>query len=183
MRRGREAGEKGPREERKRTSGDGAATGDGVKSLNGHQEGLVGLSLGLRELVDGGEELPDRLNTVLGVLELDGLEGGTVDDGGGVAVVLVSGQLLADLHGHHVLELLVGDKVALVEPHDDVLDADLPGEQNVLTGLGHGASGAVHHKDGTVGQRGTCKGTTGNFVWGGGGAAHRYFKKKGRGYQ
>ena len=63
-------------------------------------------------------------------------EPGDPYDGRGVAAVAVRGQQLAHLQLDQVGELLVA-RVGLVEGDDDVVDAHLPGEQDVLGGLRH----------------------------------------------
>ncbi len=50
---------------------------------------------------------------------------------------------LADLHLDQVEHLRVVDRVALVEEHDDVVQADLAGEQHVLARLRHDARRAT----------------------------------------
>jgi hypothetical protein len=57
---------------------------------------------------------------------------------------------VADLELDELEELGVVHRVGLVECHDDVGDADLAGQHNVLTGLGHGALARGDHQDGPV---------------------------------
>ena len=47
------------------------------------------------------------------------------------------------------------DLVGLVHEHDDIRNADLTGEQDVLTGLGHGTVGRSHDEDSAVHLRST----------------------------
>jgi hypothetical protein len=62
----------------------------------------------------------------------------------------VTGQHLAHLQFDQVGEFRVG-RVGLVQGHDDVPHADLPGEQDVLAGLRHHALERGHHEDRAVG--------------------------------
>src|SRR5690606_32010434 len=73
-----------------------------------------------------------------------------LDHGQVVAGELVRRQQLADLHLDELEELLVLDHVDLVEVGDDVGNAHLARQQDVLAGLGHGAVGRAHHQDGAV---------------------------------
>src|SRR5665647_2477843 len=65
--------------------GDGAAPGDGEDVLDGHEERLVNVALGLGQIrVEGVRELDDALAplaVVLAAAALEGLEGRTLDDG------------------------------------------------------------------------------------------------------
>ena len=132
------------------TTGDnGATTGDGEDVLNRHEEGLVEVTLRLRDvLIHGVHEVEDRLSPLL--VTLKGLEGGDANDRAVVAVEVLRGQQLANLHLDELDELLVVDHVALVEGDDDGRHAHLAGEQDVLTSLGHRAVGGGDHEDGAV---------------------------------
>ena len=77
------------------------------------------------------------------------------DDGHVVAREVVAGEQLAHLELDQVEQLLVVDHVGLVERHHDVGDTHLAGEQDVLTGLGHGAVRCGHDQDRPVDLGGT----------------------------
>jgi hypothetical protein len=125
------------------------ATGDREDVLDGHQERLVDLALGLRDvLVDGVISSDDRLAPLL--VAVQRREGGHADHGQVVAVELVLGEQLADLELDELDELLVVDHVALVERDHDRRHADLAGEQHVLARLRHGAVGGGDHEDRAV---------------------------------
>ena len=81
-------------------------------------------------------------------------EGGAADDRGVVAVELVLAEQLADFHLDQVEHLGVVDRVALVQEHDDVGEADLASEQHVLAGLRHHAVERADHQDRAVHLRG-----------------------------
>ena len=84
------------------------------------------------------------------LVTLERLERGAPDDRGVVARELVLGEQLADFHLDELEQLGVVDHVALVQVDDDVGDADLAGEQDVLAGLGHGAVGGGDDQDRAV---------------------------------
>ena len=98
------------------------------------------------------EELVDLGHPRLVALER--LQGGDLDDRDVVARELVGRQELADLELDEVEQLGVVDHVALVQGDHDVGHADLAGEQDVLTGLGHGAVGRRDDQDRAVHLRG-----------------------------
>jgi hypothetical protein len=74
-------------------------------------------------------------------------EGGDLDHGIVVAVVLVLAEQLADLELDQLQDLLVVDHVALVQRDHDRRHTDLAGQQHVLTGLRHRAVGGGDHQD------------------------------------
>ena len=74
----------------------------------------------------------------------------TLHDREVVARELVAGEQLADLHLDELEDLLVVDHVGLVERHDDVGDADLAGQEDVLLRLRHRAVGGGDHEDRAV---------------------------------
>jgi hypothetical protein len=72
------------------------------------------------------------------------------DDGRVVAVEVVLVEQLADFHLDEVEHLGVVDRVALVEEHDEVVQADLAREQHVLARLRHDAVERAHDQDRAV---------------------------------
>src|SRR6187399_1517254 len=133
--------------------GDGAAALDAEDVLDRHQERLVDVALGGRDVgVDRVHQLLDRL-VRLGrrvVAGLERLQRRAAHDRQVVAREVVLGQQLADLELDQVEQLLVVDHVDLVEEDHDVRDLDLAGQQDVLAGLGHRAIGRGHDQDGAV---------------------------------
>ena len=83
-------------------------------------------------------ELDDGVDPLL--LAVEGAEAGAADDRQVVAGEAVLGEEVTGLHLDEVDELLVVNHVALVQEDDDVGDADLTGEKDVLAGLGHAPS-------------------------------------------
>src|SRR4051794_4654122 len=136
------------------TGHDGATTGDREDVLDGHEERLVDLAHGLGDRrVDGVHELHELVAPLL--VALEGLQGGDADHGDVVARELVLGEQLADLELDELQDLLVVDHVGLVQRHDDVGDADLAGQEDVLLRLRHRAVGRRDHQDGAVHLRRT----------------------------
>ena len=130
---------------------DGTTAGNGKDILDSHKEGLVGLTLGGRNpSVNCLEQLIDLGLTDLRLATLDGAEGRTHDDGSLVTLETVGRKQLAHLHLHKLQHLLVLDGIDLVDEDNDLLDTDLAGEQQVLTGLGHLTVGSGNDDDGTV---------------------------------
>ena len=132
---------------------DGAAASDGEHVLDGHQEGLIRLTVrsgdiavdSIHQLLDAGE-----VGIVHTALAGQGVQSGALDDGDIVAGELVLGQGLADLHLDQLQQLLVVHLIALVQEHDDGGHAHLTGQQDVLLGLSHGAIGGGDNQDGAV---------------------------------
>src|SRR4051812_29709238 len=136
------------------TGHDGAAAGDREDVLDGHEERLLDVTLGLRDrLVDGVHQAEELLAPLRVALER--LERRDLDDRQVVARVVLSRQQLADLQLDELEDLLVVDHVGLVQRHHDVGHADLAGEQHVLTRLRHGAVGGGDHQDRAVHLGGT----------------------------
>src|SRR6476469_969058 len=136
------------------TGCDGAAAGDREDVLDRHQEGAVQRTLGLRDVgIEVAGQLDD-LGLVL-LVTLERLERRAGDDRDVVAREVVLGEQVTHLDLDELQELLVVDHVDLVEEHDDVRHADLTGEQDVLTRLGHRAVGGGYDEDRPVHLRST----------------------------
>lgn len=71
-------------------------------------------------------------------------------DGGVFPVVAELCEQLSDLQLHQVQHLLVLNGIGFIHEHHDVLYADLPREQEVLTGLRHLTVCRGHHQDAAV---------------------------------
>ena len=134
--------------------GNGAAAGNREDVLDGHQEGQVGLALGgLNPGVNSVHELPDAVvlgGVRIGAGALKDLKSGALDDRGVVAGELVLVEQLTNFHLDELEQLGVIDLVALVQENDYIRHVDLTGEQQVLTGLSHGAVGSGDNEDGAV---------------------------------
>src|SRR6185312_650221 len=131
-------------------AGDHGSTAlDREHVLDRHEERLVDVTDRIRDLaVEGGDELADRLLPLL--LAVQRREGGDLDDLRRVAVELVLREKLADFHLDELEHLLVLHRVALVERDDDVVQPDLAGEEDVLTGLRHDRVERADDENGSV---------------------------------
>src|SRR6185436_7913313 len=128
---------------------DRAAAGDREDVLDRHQERAVERTLGLRDVgVQHLGEIQDLLD-LLGVA-LEGLQRRALDHRRVVAGELVLVQQVADLDLDELEELLVVDHVDLVHEHDHVRHVHLASQEDVLTGLRHGAVGRGYHEDRAV---------------------------------
>ncbi len=145
-------------------SGHGAATGDGEDVLNGHQEGLIHLALGLGDgfinCVHEIEDLVDPLiSATLGLVAaldvFESLERRTGHHGDVITGEVVVREQLTHLQFDELQELLVIHHVLLVEEDHQSGHAHLLGQQDVLAGLGHGAVSGGDHEDGAVHLGGT----------------------------
>ncbi len=131
---------------------DGAQPLHAMDAFDGHQEraGLVARGFGYAgvQRVDQRVDVGDgRVLEAAGLSGLEGPQGGAADDGYvGVTVAL---EELGDLHLHQLEELGIGD-VDLVDEDDQVLDADLPREDDVLARLRLRALRAVDEQDAGV---------------------------------
>ena len=101
-------------------------------------------------LVDSVHELKDGVLAELVAGIFDGAERRTANDGGIVAVKVVRVEELPNLKLDELQKLLVVHFIALVQKDDDVGNADLLGEEDVLACLGHGPVDGRHDEDGAV---------------------------------
>ena len=116
---------------------DSTTTGDGENFLDGHQEGLVKVTLGGRDpSINGVHEVVDALGTDIGAAVLKGAKGRAEDDRGLLTLEAVGGEKLTHLKLDKLQHLRVLDSVDLVNEDNNLLDTDLTGKQQVLTGLG-----------------------------------------------
>ncbi len=130
------------------TGNHGAAAGDGEDVLDGHQERAVGLTDRVRDrLVHRVHQLLDGLDPLRVALER--LER-RYPHHRCVLVELLGGQQLADLHLDQLEQLLIVDRVRLVERDQDVGHTHLASEQHVLTGLRHRTIGGRNHQNRAV---------------------------------
>lgn len=130
---------------------DGSTTRDREDVLHGHEERLVHLTCrGGDPCVNSLEKLVDLVGTNLGLLVLHGHQSRAHDDWCLVSLKAIGAEKLAHLHLDKLQHFGVIDSVDLVDEDDNLLDTDLTGEQQVLTGLGHLAIGSSNDNDGTV---------------------------------
>lgn len=130
---------------------NGTTASNGEDILNRHEEGLVKVTLGGRDpLVDGGKELVNLLATDLGALVLEGHESRAHDDRGLVTLEAIGVEELTHLHLDELKHLGVVNGIDLVDEDDNLLDTNLTGEQQMLTGLGHLTVRSSDDNDSTV---------------------------------
>src|SRR4051794_35364764 len=135
------------------SSGHRAATRDREDVLDRHQERTVQRALGLRDVrVELLGELQDLVDVL--VVAVQRLQRRADHERDVVTREVVLVEQVAHLDLDELEELLVVDHVGLVEEHDDVRHADLTGEQDVLTRLGHRAVRRRDHQDRAVHLRG-----------------------------
>lgn len=119
------------------TRSDSTTSRDRENFLDGHQEGLVEVSLGGRNPgVHCVEKLVNLLLANLWVTALQRTESRAEDDWRLFTLESIFVEQLAHLQLDQFQHLLVLDNVDLVNEDDDFLDTDLTSEEQVLTGLG-----------------------------------------------
>ena len=115
----------------------GSASGDGEYVLYRHQERLVVISLRLRNVaVYCFHQLDDLVSPLSGRI-FQRFQRGSSDDRCVVAREVVLAQQLSDFHLYQVQQLLIVDHVTFVQEYDDVRNAYLSRQQDVLSGLRH----------------------------------------------
>lgn len=130
---------------------DGATAGNGEDVLDGHEEGLVEITLGRGNPgVDGFEELVN-----LGIADvvppvLKRTERGPHNDGRIITLEVVLAEQLAHLHLDKLQHLGVLNRVDLVDENDDPLHTDLASEKKMFPRLRHLAVGGGDDDDGAV---------------------------------
>ena len=135
---------------------DGATATNGEDVLNGEEERLVCIAFGGWDpFIDGLHELVDLALADFGTLALEGAEGRTHNDRCSVTVEAVGAEKLTHLHLNELQHLGVLESINLVDEDDNLLDTDLAGEEQMLTGLGHLTIRSGDDDDGTVHGGGT----------------------------
>lgn len=138
------------------TRADGSTSSDGEDIFDGHEERLVGVTLGCGD--PGVDVLKELVNLLLADLRLATFEGAqrrAHHDGSIVTLKAVRSKQLAHLHLNELQHLLVLNGVHLVYEDNNLLDTNLTGEKQVLTGLGHLSVRGGNNDDGAVHVRGT----------------------------
>lgn len=120
------------------TAGDNSTTArDREDFLNGHKERLIHITLGSGNPgIDGLHELLNLLSTNVGAALLKGAEGRAEDDRSLLTLKSVRGEQLTHLELDELQHLRVLDSVDLVNEHNNLLNTNLAGKEQVLTGLG-----------------------------------------------
>ena len=136
------------------TGCNSTTAGDGEHVLYRHQERLVGVTLGIGDILVHGRHQLHNLVAPLAVGIFQSLQSGTLDDRAVGEVILL--QLLGDLHLNQLQQFGIVNHIALVHEYDDIRHAHLTGQQNVLLGLSHNAVGSSYHQDSAVHLCSTC---------------------------
>src|SRR5690606_2174228 len=134
------------------TSHNSTATGNGEYVFDRHQERLVDGTLRLGDVgIQSLDQGLDRSGThAVVVLTVQGHQGGTDDDRSVVTGEVVSAQQIAHFHLNQFQQLFIVNHVGLVQEHDNVGNANLTGQQDVLAGLRHGAVSSGANQDRAV---------------------------------
>ena len=135
-------------------SGHSAAAGNGEYVLNRHQERLVDITLRRGDVfVHCIQQSRELLAPGAGFTSLQlfhGLEGAAGHHRNVVAGEVVLAQQFPNFHLHQLQQLFVVHHVGFVQPNHNGGYANLAGQQDVLTGLGHGAIGSGNNQNGSV---------------------------------
>ena len=118
---------------------------NGVNSLDGHEERLVNGALRLRDVtIQRIQQLADAPaeHRVGGMVQ--SALGVATDDGSIVPIEAILGQKRTGFQFDQINQFRVVHEVALVDERGQFRHADLPGEQDMLPGLRHGA---VHRRE------------------------------------
>src|SRR5690606_17824835 len=106
-------------------------TGDGEHVLNAHEERLFHFAGRNRDpVVDGIHQLHDGIHPLF--LTSEPAERASTDDRSVVAIILIEGQELTDLHLNEIEQFRIVHHVHLVHEHDDLGYTYLTAEQDVL---------------------------------------------------
>src|ERR1039457_3617231 len=133
------------------SGGDSTTTGDGEYILDRHEERPVDGALRVRDIaVNGIHEGVDGQFSKFAFVAFEGFKGGTFDDWNVVAGEVVAGEQLADFEFYEFEQFGVIYHVGLVEKYYHIRYADLTGEQDVLTSLGHGTVSGGYDQDRSV---------------------------------
>ncbi len=139
------------------TSYNSTATGDREHVFDWHQERLVDSTLWLRDIaVQSFDQLLDGSGAHLVVVFAFQRHTGRADDDWSVvAREVVSAQQIAHFHLNQFQQLSVVYEVSLVQEDHDVRNANLTGQQDVLTSLWHRTISSRTNQDSAVHLRST----------------------------
>ena len=107
--------------------------------------------------VDGLHELHDGILTNLLVASLQSAESRSHNDRGVLTIETVGGEDIAHLHVDELQHLGIIDSIDLVDKNNQLLDTDLLGKQQMLTGLGHLTVSGSNDNNGSVHLNGSNK--------------------------
>src|SRR5690606_35319268 len=141
----------------KTTSHYSTATGEREDVFDRHQERLVDSTLRLWDVgIQSFDQLAHGRHThFVVVLAIQGHQRGTDDDRRVVTREVVGRQQVTNFHLNQLQQLSVVHHVSLVQEDNDVRNANLTGQQDVLTSLRHGAVSSRANQDRAVHLRST----------------------------
>ena len=124
----------------------GATTGDGEYVFDRHQEGFVGCTFRQRNVAVNCIHQFHDLCFVFGVA-FQSFQSGASDYGDVIAGEVIGAQQFANFHFYQFQQLFVVNHVNLVQEYNHSGNAYLASQQDVLTGLGHGAVSSGYYQD------------------------------------
>ena len=135
------------------TGSNSTTTGDGEDVLDWHQEWQVLVSLwswdvfinSIHQLIDWSVSRVGRI-----IWSFQSLQSGTFDDWGIIAWEVILIEQVTDFHLYQLEQLWVVNLVNFVHEYNDVRNAYLTSQQDVLTGLWHRAISSRYNQDRTV---------------------------------
>ena len=123
---------------------------DGEYVLNGHQERLVCVTFGCRDISFYLLKQFKDLVAPCAAGILQSLERGTSDNRDVIAGEFILAQQLSDFHFNQVKQFFVLNHVAFVHEYNDIRNAYLSGKQNMLSCLSHRAVCCCYYQNSTV---------------------------------
>ena len=130
------------------TGSNGTTTGNGEYVLDGHQERLISITLRIRDIRIYSIHQFHDLVAPLAAGIFQSLQSGTLDDRAVIEVVLF--QLLGYFHLNQLDQLGIVNHITLVQEYDDVRNAYLTGQKDVLLGLSHNTISSSYNEDSTI---------------------------------
>src|SRR5690606_1310740 len=129
----------------------GTATGDREHVFHRHCKGTVHSTLRCWDVgIQSFSQLQDSRLTLVGLVTFQGQLSRTADDWSVVTWEVILVQELAHFHFDQLQQLFVVHHVALVQEHDDVRNANLASQQDVLACLGHRAVSSGANQDSAI---------------------------------
>ncbi|KAH3661930.1 hypothetical protein OGAPHI_006109 [Ogataea philodendri] len=127
------------------------STGDGEHLINRQQEWLLEISnWGWDVLVNSSHQLLNGLFTNLWLFSFQSTQSRSHDNWSFISVETVRSQQFSHFHLNKLQHLWVIDGVNLVNENNQLLDTNLSGKQQVLSGLRHLSVGGGNNNNGTV---------------------------------
>ena len=128
---------------------NGTTTGNGEHVLYRHQERLVGVTLRIRNIIVNGAHQLHDLIAPLAVGIFQSLQSGTLDNRAVIEAILL--KLLYHFHFNQLKDIVIHVRaVALVQEYNDIGNAYLTSQKDMLLGLRHNAVGSSYNKNSAV---------------------------------